>query len=71
MKLNLKAYLANIGWTFKDFGELIEVHPLYLSQISSGKKIPSKKIARAIEKATEGEIKIDLSKRPERKKYCG
>lgn len=68
MKLNLKAYLAIIGLTIKDFGEIIELNPIYLSQISNGKRLPSKKTARLIERATDGHVKIDLSQKPPRKR---
>ncbi len=61
--MNLKAYLANIGMSFRDFGRLVECHPYYLAQISSGKMLPSKRLAREIEKATDGEIKIKASEK--------
>jgi len=63
MQLKLKAYLANIGMTLKEFGEIVESNPHYLSQISSGQVKPSKKLARRIEKATEGNVKVEISER--------
>ena len=59
--MNLKAYLANINMSMKDFALSLGCNTRYLSQISSGKKIPSHRLAKDIEQATDGIIKIDVS----------
>jgi hypothetical protein len=61
--MNLKAYLANINMTLKDFGAYIEVDPRYLSSISKGRLLPGPRLARDIEKATDGVVTFDLSKK--------
>lgn len=59
--MNLKAYLASINMTMKKFGELIGVTPRYLWGISKGINIPSVRLARDIEFATNGIVKITAS----------
>jgi hypothetical protein len=53
MSMNLKAYLATINVTLKDFGEYIEATPRYLSQISRGRILPGERLA----------VTFDLSKK--------
>lgn len=54
MKLNLRAYLANIQMTMKEFSQLLECSPDYLRLIASGKKFPSKRLAKDIHQLTDG-----------------
>jgi len=70
--MNLKAYLASINVTMKDFAERLECDSRYLSQISKGRLIPGRKLARDIQKATGDVIKFDIVKKEkkEKKKYC-
>lgn len=56
--MNLKVYLASIDMTVKDFAELIETAPNYVSRIARGHILPSKKLARRIEKFTDGVVKV-------------
>jgi ribosome-binding protein aMBF1 (putative translation factor) len=58
MDLNLKAYLAIMGMSFKDFSIKVDVNPHYLARISSGNVKPSRRLAKQIEEATEGNVKI-------------
>jgi DNA-binding XRE family transcriptional regulator len=63
MELKLKAYLANIGMTLKEFAVLVDANPHYLSMISGGKIKPSRRLAKEIEAATHGNVKIEASKK--------
>lgn len=62
---NLKAYLANIGMTVKDFCTIIDCDPKYMARIINGKGYPSKRLAKDIRLATGGVI--DLPTRPKNK----
>lgn len=53
---NLKAFLANIEMTLKEFSEIVDVAPAYLSRVLNGKVIPGRRLARDIERATSGTI---------------
>jgi transcriptional regulator with XRE-family HTH domain len=70
--MNLKAYLATINVTMKDFAQKVDCDSRYLSQISKGKIIPGRKLARDIQEATGDVIKFDIVKKDkkEKKKYC-
>lgn len=68
MNMNLKAYLATINMTLKDFGQYIDATPRYLSQISKGRTIPGTRLAKEIEEATGGVVTFDLSKKHRREK---
>ncbi len=63
--MNLKAYLATIDMTFRDFGKLVDADPKYISQISKGRLVPSRRLARDIEQATHGLVKISASTKGE------
>lgn len=67
---NLKAYLANIGVSIKDFCESIDCNPCYMSQILNGKKLAGRRLAKDVLEATEGEVRLETKAR---KKYqkCG
>ena len=66
--LNIKAYLANKGMTFKEFATALDVDDKYMSSIASGARIPSRRLARDIEIATEGVIKLKPRQRKAKKK---
>ncbi len=55
---NLKAYLANIGMSTRDFCEIIEVNEKYMSSIIHGKRIPGPRLAKDILQATDGLIQL-------------
>lgn len=63
---NLKTYLVHIGVNLKDFAEIIEVAPSYLSRIIHGTAFPSNRLAREIKRATSEAI--DLPSRPRKNK---
>lgn len=53
---NLKAYLANIDMTLRDFSEIIDCSPEHLSRVVKGKVMASPRLARDIRLATSGLI---------------
>jgi hypothetical protein len=65
--MNLKMYLFTNNMTFIQLGELIDANPRYLSLISQGKLLPSSRLARDIENATNGVVKIIPSQRKRKK----
>jgi DNA-binding XRE family transcriptional regulator len=54
--MKLKNYLFINEITITAFAKTVGVHKTYMSQISSGKIVPSMKIARKIEDATDGNV---------------
>lgn len=54
--MNLREYLFLKRMSVTEFSKLVDHSRNYISQIVNGKHIPSKKLARAIEKATNGEV---------------
>jgi len=64
---NLRAYLANVGITNKQFAEKLDCCPEYLRMITSGHKIPGRRLARDIFKLTDGIINLETKKK--RKPY--
>jgi len=65
---NLKAYLANINMTVKDFCEILECDNKHLSRIMNGKQSPGKRLAKDIRLATNGIIDLKVSPRKKEKK---
>jgi hypothetical protein len=63
MIMNLKAYLANVGMTSKDFSVLVNCNQRYLSKIMNGHVLPGKRLAKEIEDLTGGEIKFSRNKK--------
>jgi transcriptional regulator with XRE-family HTH domain len=61
---NLKAYLANINMSIKDFCVIIDCDPKYIARIINGKSYPSKRLSKDIRIATGGII--DLPTRPKK-----
>jgi len=55
---NLKAYLANIGVTVREFSETISVTETYLSAIIHGQRVPGPRLAKDIFEATDGVISL-------------
>ena len=66
--MNIKAYLAKINMTLKDFAAYLDCNPRYLSQISQGKKIPGIRLGKDIEEATSGIVTFDLSKKKKKRR---
>jgi len=58
LRMNLKVYLATINMTEKDFSNLISYNRCYISLIANGRVKPGKKLARIIERATQGKVKL-------------
>ncbi len=66
---NLRSYLINANISIKDFSNMINMHPKYISPIASGKKKPGPKLARMIEKFTGGQVRYDNIQSKAKKKY--
>ena len=59
--MNLREYLFLKRMNITEFSILVDCSRNYISQIVNGRYIPSKKLARAIERVTNGEVKaIDV-----------
>ncbi len=58
--MNLKIFLATKEMTIKDFAEIVECTPEYISQIIHKRAYPSKRLARDILKATDGLVHLEL-----------
>lgn len=56
--MKLRVYLAEKEMKIKAFSEILGVHRHYLGQIISGKIKPSKRLAREIERLTDGKVVI-------------
>lgn len=57
--MKLKMYLLINNMTMTAFCELINYHVTYISKISSGKRKAGRKLAKIIEKATNGQVKME------------
>jgi len=55
---NLKAYLANIGMTMKDFAEIIEADASYLTSVANYRKFAGKRLAKDIYEMTDGVVVV-------------
>ncbi len=55
---NLKAYLANIGMTLKDFCEIIDCDDKHMSKIMNGHKNAGHRLAKDVRLATDGLINL-------------
>lgn len=56
--MDLREYLFKHRISVKDFAEKIEYARTHVSQIVHGKRKPGKRLAKAIEMATEGEVTV-------------
>lgn len=54
--MDLREYLFRKRITVKEFSETLDYTRTHLSQIINGNRNPSKRLARSIEKATNGEV---------------
>lgn len=57
--MNLKEYLFYMNMTIVEFSRIADLSAPYISQIISGKKTPSAKTCRTIERATFKMVKAD------------
>jgi transcriptional regulator with XRE-family HTH domain len=55
---NLRAYLANIGMSMKQFADMLECDRTYMSLIANGRRLAGRRLAKDIEEATGGVIKL-------------
>lgn len=60
---NLKSYLANIGVTLKDFCEIVECDDKYMSKLMHGKANAGHRLARDVNKATDGLVQLKVRDR--------
>lgn len=54
--MKLKDYLYHNGISIQDFADKLEYSRTHLSQVVNGQSNPSKRLAKAIEKETEGKV---------------
>jgi len=69
--MKLKTYLYKQGYGFSvKFAQKLEIHPVYLSTLASGRCRPSPDLAQKIVEATNGEVTLEelLFPKPERAK---
>lgn len=57
--MKLREYLFVNRISVKEFSKSVDYSRTHLSGVVNGKLKPSKKLARAIEKATQGEVSIE------------
>ncbi len=57
--MDLREYLFHKRLTVVEFSKIVDYSRDHISRIIHGHKTPSKKLARAIEKATDGEVKAE------------
>jgi DNA-binding transcriptional regulator YdaS (Cro superfamily) len=56
--MKLRDYLHFYELTKTAFARSIDISPVYIQQICKGKKLPSKKLCRVIERETNGEVTL-------------
>ena len=57
--MDLREYLFRKRISILDFSKIVECSRTHLSEMVHGRRIPSKRLARDIEKATNGEVTIE------------
>ena len=57
--MNLKTYLVSIDMSIKEFSQLLEVSPGYLSRIIHGREVPGKRLTKDIHAITQGAVNIE------------
>lgn len=60
---NLKAYLANIGMSLKDFCELIDIDDKHMSHVMHGKKTAGHRLAKDVREITSGVVSLNTRMR--------
>jgi hypothetical protein len=55
---NLKAYLANVGMSIREFSEKVDCTQKYMSQLALGRKLPGRRLAKDIYDATDGVVTL-------------
>jgi transcriptional regulator with XRE-family HTH domain len=58
-RMNLRDYLYLKRMSVTEFSKLVDHSRNYISMIINGKHIPSKKLAKNIERITEGQVTIE------------
>jgi hypothetical protein len=56
--MTLKVYLAHNNMTLKDFSKEVDFDRTYLSLVMSGKKHAGKRLAKYVDRATNGQVKL-------------
>lgn len=57
--MDLRTYLFNHRLKVAAFGRMIDISAIHLHKIISGERKPSKKLAKVIERATNGDVTIE------------
>lgn len=57
--MNLKEYFAREKIKCFEFAEKLDVHPNYMCSLATGRLKPSRRLARDIEKATNGDVRLE------------
>ena len=57
--MDLREYLFHKKLQVKEFGTLVDCSRSYMSRVVHKKIIPSKRLAKSIERATDGEVTVD------------
>jgi len=57
--MNLKEYLFYSNMTIRDFAKIADFNNAFLSGVINGKRIPSAKTMRTIERVTNGKVRAD------------
>lgn len=60
--MNLRVYLATKNMTFREFSQILDINPCYMSRIINGFR-PGRKLARNITKATDGLVVFNLEEK--------
>lgn len=60
---NLKAYLANINMTLKDFCEIIDCDDKHMSKVMHGHKMAGHRLAKDVKEVTGGLIALNTRMR--------
>ena len=56
---NLKAYLANVGMTMKEFCRMIDCDHTYMSAVVNGRVTAGRRLAKDVRVATDGIIRLE------------
>lgn len=57
--MDIREYLFTKDMTLENFSKILDCHPGYMSRVKRKAVKPGRKLARHIEKATEGAVKAD------------
>jgi predicted transcriptional regulator len=65
---NLRSFLANINMTAKDFCELINYNPTYLSKVLKGRVVAGERLKQDVLRATNGVVCLPTNPKKRSKK---